>query len=276
MDSDSSQKTANENTAEEEIVGENEVISEEETGKKRKELRFYETWTFIILFCLILPLAVRSLVAAPFHIPSDSMKSTLLVGDFLFVDKSAYGYSRYSFPLGIPFFEGRINFTEPTRGDVIVFRPAPTPEIDFIKRLVGLPGDRIQVKKGELYINGTKVKREQIEDFVDIRPNGDHVRMKRYIETLPNGVSYETLDANPHGRLDNTLVYEVPEGHYFMMGDNRDNSSDSRVPSIVGFVPAENLVGKAERIFVSTEGSILAFWTWFDTIRTERFWNDIR
>ena len=251
--------------------------SENDSGSQPpRKMRFYESWTFIIIVCLIFPLTLRSLVFSPFYIPSDSMKSTLLVGDFLFVDKSTYGYSRYSFPFGFPFFEGRINFTEPTRGDIIVFRPSPTPSIDFIKRLVGLPGDRIQMKQGELYINGTKVKREKIEDFVDVTPDGDHVRMARYIETLPNGVSYETLDANPHGRLDNTPEYTVPEGHYFMMGDNRDNSSDSRVRSVVGFVPQENLVGKATRIFVSTEDSLLKFWTWGSAIRGERFWQKIQ
>lgn len=257
-------------------VSSEEVLSQDTMSdeKPKKPLKFYETWKFIILFCVVLPLTVRSLFFAPFHIPSDSMKSTLLVGDFIFVDKSAYGYSRYSFPLSFPIFEGRINFTSPERGDVVVFRPSPSPYTDYIKRVVGLPGDRVQMIDGKLYLNGAAVKRQKIEDFIDITPQGDHVRMTRYVETLPNGVSYETLDSR-RWRLDNTPEYVVPEGHYFMMGDNRDNSSDSRVKDVVGFVPEENLVGKAERIFVSTSGSLLKFWTWLDTIRSERFWTKL-
>lgn len=243
-------------------------------SNQKKKLKFYETWTFIIFVCLILPFSFRSLLYAPFHIPSGSMKSTLLIGDFLFVDKSAYGYSKYSFPFGIPFFEGRIAEKTPQRGDVIVFRPPPTPYIDFIKRLIGMPGDKIQMKNGKLYINGKKVKRKKIDDFIE-DDNGSVKRITRYRETLPNGVSYDTLDDNKNGSLDNTDVFVVPEGHFFMMGDNRDNSSDSRTP-VVGFVPAENLVGKAKIIIVSTSGSIWKFWTWSKSIRTDRYLQDIK
>jgi len=245
---------------------------EEDIKNKKVKVKFYETWTFIIFICVIVPFAFRSLFYAPFHIPSSSMKSTLLIGDFLFVNKSSYGYSRYSFPFGIGFFEGRISDKAPERGDVIVFRPSTATYIDFIKRLVGMPGDKIQVKKGELYINGSKVDRVKIDDFIEDDETGRSIT--RYRETLPNGVSYDVLDDNKNGALDNTDIFVVPDGHYFFMGDNRDNSADSRTDT-VGFVPAENLVGKAERIIVSTKGSIWKFWTWGSTIRSDRAFNSI-
>jgi len=251
--------------------------NDEENNKKEKvKVKFYETWTFIIFVCVIVPFAFRSLFYAPFHIPSSSMKSTLLIGDYLFVDKSAYGYSRYSFPFGIDFFDGRISEKIPERGDVIVFRPTTATYMDFIKRLVGLPGDRIQVKNGELYINDTKVERVKIDDFVEVGEDGQKERpITRYKETLPNGVSYNVLDDNVNGDYDNTKVFVVPDNNYFFMGDNRDNSADSRTKT-VGFVPAENLVGRAEKIIVSTNGSIWKFWTWGSSIRTERAFNSIK
>lgn len=234
-----------------------------------KEKSFYDSWTFIILVCLVLPIAFRSVAYAPFHIPSSSMKPTLLIGDFIFVSKYAYGYSRYSFPLGVPFFTGRTGDERPQRGDVVVFRPPSTPNIDFIKRVIGLPGDTIQMRGGELFINAKKVERMPMEDFVDEEEDGTVRRIKRYIETLPNGVSYATLDDEPTGRLDNTRMFKVPEGHYFMMGDNRDHSADSRTPG-VSYVPEENLVGQAKIIFVSTSSKLWKFWEWGDSIRTER------
>ncbi len=267
-----------------EKIVENSIDSSEpnkKSGKKeKKKLRFYESWTFLILVCIVFPLVFRALIYSPFHIPSGSMKPSLLIGDFIFVSKSSYGYSRYSFaipllaPRGIGMFEGRKFSEQPKRGDVIVFRPPPTPHIDYIKRLVGLPGDRIQMKNGELYINGDKVERKRVEDFTDTDEDGNTRIIRHYKETLPNGVTYSVLDDELDGEWDNTEVYKVPEGHYFLMGDNRDNSADSRTPA-VGFVPAENLVGRADVVFISTEDNLWKFWKWPWTMRGERFWTDI-
>src|SRR5215831_16394784 len=218
-----------------------------QTGTKRKEGGFAET-VRVVFHALIIALVIRTFLFQPFNIPSGSMKATLLVGDYLFVSKYSYGYSHYSIPLSPPLFSGRIFGSEPQRGDVVVFRLPKDDSTDYIKRVIGLPGDRIQMKDGVLYINGTAVKKERVEDFVDDE-NGERVR--RFRETLPNGVVYETLDLQDNGFLDNTQEYLVPAGHYFMMGDNRDNSTDSRVLAAVGYVPFENLVGKAQIIFFS-------------------------
>ena len=224
----------------------------------------------IVVQALLLALIVRSLLFQPFNIPSGSMKSTLLVGDYLFVSKYAYGYSRFSLPFSPHLFDGRIWSSPPQPGDIAVFKLPRDDSTDFIKRVIGLPGDRIQMKDGVLHINGAAVKRERVEDFDD----GGR-RFASYRETLPNGVSYLTLDLTPNGLEDNTQVYEVPPDHYFMMGDNRDNSTDSRVPPArngVGFVPFENFVGRAEIIFFSVEEgeSVLAFWKWPWSVRTDR------
>jgi len=249
-------------------------MKQEATNQNEEKHSFFDSWTFIIIICIALPILFRSLVYAPFHIPSGSMKSTLLIGDFIFVSKFSYGYSRYSFPLGYKFFEGRVWNDLPQRGDVAVFRPTRTPRIDYIKRIVGLPGDTIRMKKGRLFINDVEVERRQVEDFVEIQPNGDTKRFRRYIETLPNGVSYMTLDEHYGDRLDNTDVFEVPKGHYFLMGDNRDNSADSRT-DVVGFVPYENLVGRAEVIAFSSKSPIWQFWRWFTDLREGRFFKSI-
>jgi signal peptidase I len=227
----------------------------------------------IIIQALLLALVVRTFLFQPFNIPSGSMMSTLLVGDYLFVSKYAYGYSRYSFPFGLDLFEGRVWSAQPERGDIVVFKLPRDNSTDYIKRVIGLPGDKIQMINGVLNINGKPVERERIEDYVMIR-NGSETRVARYRETLPNGVSYITLDLGPSFE-DNTQVFEVPEGHFFMMGDNRDNSTDSRVsPSAngVGFVPFENLVGRAEVIFFSVEDGAAAweFWRWPWTVRWDR------
>jgi signal peptidase I len=197
-----------------------------------------------------LALPIRVFLFHPFSIPSRSMMPTLLAGDYLLVSKYRYGYSHYSLPLSPPLFRGRILGSMPERGDVVVFRLPKDDTTDYIKRVIGLPGDRIKMVDGLLYINGSPVKRERVPDFIDDE-NGGAERVRRWRETLPNGVSSETLDLQDNGFLDNTQEYVVPPGHYFMMGDNRDNSTDSRVLSAVGYVPFENLIGRVEIIFFS-------------------------
>src|SRR5438874_597599 len=181
---------------------------------KRKEGGLAET-TRVVLQALLIALVIRTLLFAPFNIPSGSMKPTLLIGDYLFVSQYSYGYSHYSLPFSPPLFSGRIFASEPVRGDVVVFRLPKDDSIDYIKRVIGLPGDRIQMIDGLLHINGVAVKRERVGDFVDDE-TGRPVR--RWRETLPNGVSYETLDLEDNGYLDNTQEYVVPPGHFFMMG----------------------------------------------------------
>jgi len=207
-----------------------------------------------LMVLAVLPFAARTFAFQPFSIPSGSMQPTLLIGDYIFVSKSAYGVTRYSLPFSPKLFSGRIFASEPQRGDVAVFRLPTDDSVDYIFRVVGLPGDRVQMIDGVLNINGVPVKRERMEDFVDTE-SGRSVRIKRWRETLPNGVSYDTLDMMDRGYYDNTPVYNVPPGRYFMMGDNRDNATDSRVMARVGYVPFENLVGRAAMVFWSVDSS---------------------
>ncbi len=206
-----------------------------------------------IAFAAVIALCIRSFLFEPFNIPSGSMLPSLLVGDYLFVEKYAYGYSQYSFPFGVVRFSGRILEKIPERGDVAVFRQPKNTRIDYIKRIIGLPGDRIQVKEGILYVNGKPVVRDY-QDSENYKDDQIFHVYKKYIETLPNDVKHYIYEISDTEGLDNTPVFVVPEGHYFAMGDNRDSSQDSRVMSAVGFVPAENLVGRAALIFFSTEG----------------------
>lgn len=231
----------------------------------------------VIIQALVLALLVRTLLFQPFNIPSGSMKDTLLIGDYLFVSKYSYGYSQYSFPFGLAPIEGRIMASEPERGDVAVFKLPRDNSTDYIKRVIGLPGDRIQMIEGVLHINDVPVPRERIDDYIEQTPFGGVQRVARYRETLPNGVSYDTLDLTERGQWDNTRVYEVPEGHYFMMGDNRDNSVDSRVIPAVGFVPFENFVGRAEILFFSVEEgqSAWMFWNWPWSVRWDRLFKTL-
>jgi signal peptidase I len=253
------------------------MITDLEIQPTEKEKKPWDETIRTLLYALVLALVFRSFAYEPFHIPSGSMKDTLLIGDYLFVSKYTYGYSRYSFPLGIPFFEGRILETEPKRGDVVVFRQPANPRIDFIKRLIGLPGDRIQMRDGVLYINDQPVKKEPAVPYLDDDNKRNLKSIPGFNETLPEGKVIRVLDEKPHSAMDNTQVYVVPEGHYFMMGDNRDNSRDSRYLEEVGFVPEENLVGRAELIFFSTDGSA-AFGnpvSWFNAMRLDRFFKSI-
>lgn len=228
-------------------------------AEKRKETPGEIIRSF--LFMVLLALIFRSVAFEPFHIPSGSMLSTLYKGDYIFVSKFSYGYSRFSFPFAPKLFDGRILSSEPKRGDVVVFRTPADTHIDYIKRLIGMPGDTIQMRHGRLYINGEMV--EQTRDGEASVPDdetGIWRNIPRYNEVLPGGVTHIVLYDNPEGPQDNTKIYKVPAGHYFMMGDNRDHSEDSRfsaetgTPGGPGFVPFENFVGRADIIAFSLKG----------------------
>ena len=241
----------------------------------------------IVIQALLIAVVVRTFLFQPFNIPSGSMKATLLVGDYLFVSKYAYGFSKYSLPFSPDLFTGRIWATPPKRGDVAVFRLPRDPSVDYIKRVIGLPGDKVQMIDGVLNINGQPVKKERIDDYVTTDDFGGEVHVARYRETLPDdklpdgtihkGVSYSVLDLEPHGMWDDTPVYEVPPDHYFMMGDNRDNSTDSRVLGAVGYVPFENFVGRAGLVFFSVKEGEPAwqFWRWPWTVRFDRLFRKV-
>jgi signal peptidase I len=244
----------------------------------------------VLLEAVAIAIVIRIFLFQPFNIPSGSMIPTLLVGDYLFVSKYSYGYSKYSFPFGLNLFNGRVLFSEPHRGDVIVFKTPKDNSTDFIKRLVGLPGDKIQMIEGVLNINGVPVKRERVEDRVEdvkCRYQIEHMAVHQYRETLPNGKSYltqklsETCQFDRNETADNTEVFVVPPKHYFMMGDNRDDSADSRfhIGNGVGYVPEENLVGRARLLFFSIDevsASWFAPWRWPFEIRWSRIGNVIR
>jgi signal peptidase I len=248
-------------------------VAERSAGEKAKQGGVWETIK-VVIEALLIALVFRTFLYHPFNIPSGSMEPTLLIGDYLFVSKFSYGYSRYSFPIDLR-FHGRIWEGVPERGDIVVFRPPREPGTDYIKRIIGLPGDKIQVENGELLINGARVQRESAGEWEGEGRFGDRTPIPQYRETLDNGVSYITLDMMQNGPGDDTKVFTVPPDHYFLMGDNRDNSQDSRfLDGPVGFVPAENLVGRAEIIFFSVEGApAYAFWRWPWSVRPERIFD---
>ena len=242
------------------------AMPEHKSGGLRETLK-------TLVYAVLIALTVRTFLFEPFNIPSGSMKPTLLVGDYLFVSKFSYGYSRYSLPLGLPLFSGRIFGSLPERGDVVVFKLPSDNKTDYIKRVVGLPGDRIQVIDGLLHINDAPVQVRQVGEF-DEDDGGRPFPVPMLAETLPNGREHLILDRTSNGSLDNTGVYVVPPDHVFAMGDNRDNSQDSRVGH-VGYIPVENLIGRAEILFFSVNGEAKFWqpWTWPFGIRYGRLLN---
>lgn len=247
--------------------------------KSKSEGGFGET-VRVIVEALVIALVVRTFLFQPFNIPSGSLIPTLLIGDYLFVSKYSYGYSKHSFPYSIVPLEGRFIFAdEPKRGDIAVFKLPMDGQTDYIKRVIGLPGDRIQMIGGLLHINGSAVKREQIGTFGSTDKFGRPAQVPLYRETLPGGVAHEIIESEGDtSYFDNTDVYNVPAGHFFMMGDNRDNSQDSRALNAVGYVPFENFVGRAEIIFFSIDENVRFWevWNWPWAIRWNRMFRRIR
>ncbi len=266
--------------------------AEAETAPAQEEGKKEDSFLIFLLKLVVLVTLFRSLVFSPFNIPSESMLPRLVNGDYLLAAKWPYGYSRYSLPFALPLLpEERVLASPPQRGDVVIFKQPPLKELDYIKRVIGLPGDLVQMVDGQLYLNGVPVPKQRIADFeIAISPNTqcyslqfiarrddgtDVCRYPRYRETLPGGQHYEVLDLGPRF-MDNTAPVLVPEGHLFLMGDNRDNSEDSRFPAEpgrgIGLVPMDNLVGRASFMIWSTDGSVEWFkpWTWFTAARWDR------
>lgn len=274
-----------------------------QTGSKSAESSEWADYGKFLLKLGLFMLILRSFIVSPFNIPSESMQPRLLVGDYLIVAKWPYGFSKYSIPFSLPIIPGRIFASEPERGDVVVFKAPPTQRDDYIKRVIGLPGDQIQMRDGDLFLNDEAVKKDRIADLVipvtqnmleatrregsaypcykakfeeEIEDGTTQCRYPRFKETLPGGRSYEILDLEYRPDSDDTRSFIVPEGHVFVMGDNRDRSSDSRFPAeegrAVGMVPQENLVGRALFSVFSTDGSAswLLPWTWFSAARWDR------
>ena len=229
-----------------------------------------------IFIAIFIALLIRSFIFEPFNIPSGSMKPNLLVGDFIFVSKYSYGFSKHSLPFSIPLIPGRIFSSIPERGDVVVFKTPENNRTDYIKRVIGLPGDKIEIKNGIIFINGSEILRKKLNDFIDTDNKTSNKRVRMYNEYFFNK-EINILDITDNGLADNTQLFNVPENHFFVMGDNRDNSQDSRFLSTVGFIPYENLVGKAQFIFFSLENArFLQIWKWPNSIRYERIFQKIQ
>jgi signal peptidase I len=228
---------------------------------------------FLAIFIAIL---IRSFIFEPFNIPSGSMKPNLLVGDFIFVSKWSYGYSKHSLPFSIPLIPKKIFSKFPSRGDIVVFKTPYDNRTDYIKRVIGLPGDKIKIVNGNIIINGRTILRKKIEDFIDTDKNGKKFRLRQYKE-LFYYLEFNTIDLTDKGLVDNTIEYVVPNDHFFVMGDNRDNSQDSRFLNKVGYIPMDNLIGKAQYIFFSLENSrFFELWKWPKSIRYKRLIEKIK
>ena len=231
-----------------------------------------------LLIALVIAIFIRSLIIQPFYIPSSSMEPTLLVGDRIFVTKYSYGYSKHSFPFSPPVFENRIFFSEPNYGDLVVFKTPSDNRTDFIKRLIGFPGDEIQFQNGNLFVNKKKILKKKVIKNIDIMCGKTKIEVVFFEETLPNSKKH-IITNNKIGTLLNTDTYVVPKNHYFFLGDNRDCSKDSRFLSSVGYVHKDNLVGKAQIIFFSNnteKGSVLKFWNLTNSLRSDRFFKKIK
>jgi|TARA_B110000914_G_C15468270_1_gene449366 signal peptidase I len=230
-----------------------------------------------IFYALVIAIVIRSLFIQPFYIPSSSMEPNLLIGDRLFVTKYSYGYSKHSFPFSPPIFKGRLLYNPPKIGDIIVFKTPADNRTDYIKRLIGLPGDNIQFINGDLFLNNNQIIKS-ILSKTDVVYCGKAINVNKFEEILPNGKKYNTVYLKDYS-FQNSDVFTVPEKHYFFLGDNRDCSKDSRYLTSVGYVHQDNLVGKAQFIFFSSDiriGSIFSFWKWHKTVRFDRFFKKIK
>ena len=239
--------------------------------------KFFKENVETLFYALIIAVIIRSLLIQPFYIPSSSMEPNLLVGDRLFVTKYSYGYSKHSFPFSPPIFKGRLIFNEPKRGDVIVFKTPADNRTDYIKRLIGLPGDKIQFIDSNLYINKNEIFKSRISKKDIIYCGNKKIEVFTFEELLPNGKTFNTVYLKDYS-FQNSDVFTVPKDHYFFLGDNRDCSKDSRFLTSVGYVHKDNLVGKAQFIFFSSDrsvASIFAFWKWNKSIRFNRFFKKI-
>lgn len=244
-------------------------------GKTKRARNEFVDTIVVIVEALIIAVLFRTFLLQPFSIPTGSMQSTLMIGDYFVASKWSYGYGKYSFVVPLP-FNGRLFGSEPKQGDIAVFHNEASGE-DYIKRVIGLPGDRVQMREGRLYLNGTLVERELVGEAMDRDSTYRDVPVQVYRETLPNGVTHTIQEVSDNQPLDNTAEYVVPEGHYFMMGDNRDRSQDSRVLSAVGYVPLDNFIGKAEARFFSVKDNRApwAVWEWPETLRLDRMFQSV-
>ena len=241
--------------------------------KGKKDKSFFENIK-TLFYAIIAALIIRSFIFEPFSIPSGSMYPTLVVGDYLFVSKSSYGFSKHSFPLSLPLVPKRLFYSEPERGDVVVFKTPEDNRTDYIKRLIAFPGERVKMISNEIFINGVKIERLKINNELYLNSYNQEIDVERYKEMLPNGRSYEVFEIPESNSIFDTNNFDeiiVPEDEFFVIGDNRDNSQDSR---FIGGIPEDNLVGKAIIVFLSFDGNKgkwWKFWTWFSALRKERF-----